>query len=153
MKRVMFLVAIGLLLLWLMAGRSDFYLIAGSDAIDVVYKAPLWVFVGVAMAAVGSWLVVLFSRLKWMAVPASVLLLMLLLPSQAVVDSGKRQQVEYYLAGVQLAAISYDPTADGSLTVLSVNPLVSEIAIQGQSMRVVSGLCPLCIDLTGMATP
>lgn len=153
MKRVMYLVAIGLLLLWLMAGRSDFYLIAGSDAIDAVYKAPLWVFVVVAVTAVGSWLVALFSRLKWMAVPASVLLLMLLLPSQAVVDSGKRQQLEYYLAGVQLAAISYDPTADGTLMVVSVNPLVSEIAIQGQSMRVVSGLCPLCIDFTGMANP
>lgn len=153
MKRATFLVAIGLLLLWLVAGRSDFYLVAGSDAIDVVYKAPLWVFAVVAMAAAGAWLVALFSRLTWMAVPASGLLLMLLLLSQAVVDSGKRQQIEYYLAGVQLEAISYDPTADGALTVLSVNPLVSEIAIQGQSMRVVSGLCPLCIDLSGMASP
>ena len=153
MKRATFLAVIGLLLLWLMVGRSDFYLVAGSDAIDVVSKAPLWVFVVVAMAAAGAWLVALFSRLKWMAVPASGLLLVLLGLSEAVVDSGKRQQLEYYLAGVQLAAISYDPTADGSLTLVSVNPLVSEIAIQGQPMRVVSGLCPLCIDLTGMATP
>lgn len=84
-----------------------------------------------------------------MAVPASVLLGL----SQAVVDSGKRQQIEYYLTGVQLVAISYDPTADGLLTRVSVNPLVSEIAIQGQSMWVVSGICPLCIDLTGMANP
>lgn len=153
MKKIGTVLAAVLFLLAIAFTSSDLYLAAGSDAIDLIYKAPSQTLAAVMAGFLLALLMTLYSRLKWMAVPTSGLLVLLLLLSQAVVDSGKRQQIEYYVAGVQLASIPYDPTGDGVLTVVALNPLVSELAIQGQSLTVVSGLCSLCIDLSGLANP
>ncbi|RCU50933.1 hypothetical protein DU002_06305 [Corallincola holothuriorum] len=151
MKLLSCLIAI-LLTLWLLFSRTDSYLISGSDAIDLTYKFPLsvvviltvltWIF-GVALLAVKH-------KSKQLIAPTVIIAATLLLTSQALVNSGKRQQLEYYVAGIPISTIQYDPSADHTILVSAQFGLLSSITMQQQSMTIATGICPLCMNLSDL---
>lgn len=149
MKALIYLV-IAIASLWLVLSRSDLFLITGSDVIDSSYKYPSAVFIGFLVL---SWFFgILLLNLK----QAKTLLVILtfcttmacLVTSQAFVKSGKLRQLEYYVAGIQLAKIKYDPTANTQINVSPEFGFRSSITMQNQSMVIVSGVCPICLDLS-----
>ena len=140
-----------LFLMGLFIFTADFYLIAGSDVVDFSHTYPLWLR-GVFAAALVV-LVFLFlsgNKLRCVRIGIGLLIVLSVISSQALVVSGKTNTISGYLYGVKFKSITYDPGVGYQGLVKKTRFGYTLIGDNYISFVLLTGFCPVCINLEGM---
>jgi len=145
------IVLILIFLMGLFIFTSDYYLISGSDVVDFSYHFPNWLHAVIASAIIFLLVVDFFrKRKRYTRILIGLFLLLGLLSSQALVVSGKSNAIMSYCFGVRTGLIAFDPGVGYQSLVKTSKYGYTTISDKKHSSLIISGFCPVCINLDSL---
>lgn len=128
---------------------SEFFLIAGSDAIDYVNDYPLWCkLISIFLMGFAFFLIYFKKSSNTLRVFLFTFTLFIyVLNSQAVVFSGKKQALIHTILGFKVATINFDPTKTDLGLQFQQGFGISQFSNDKEDIVIISGICPFCMNI------